>query len=34
MHRFALANGGFAGRITVPVRFDAGLGQARASRTR
>jgi hypothetical protein len=29
---FALANGGFAGRITVPVKFDAGTGPARAYR--
>jgi hypothetical protein len=29
---FALANGGFSGRITVPVRFDAGPGPARAYR--
>jgi hypothetical protein len=29
---FALANGGFAGRITVPVKFDAGPGPARAYR--
>lgn len=29
---FALANGGFAGKITVPVRFDAGTGPARAYR--
>lgn len=29
---FALANGGFSGRITVPVRFDAGAGTARAYR--
>ena len=29
---FALAHGGFAGRITVPVKFDAGPGPARAYR--
>jgi hypothetical protein len=29
---FALANGAFAGRITVPVKFDAGSGPARAYR--
>jgi len=29
---FALANGAFAGRITVPVKFDAGPGPARAYR--
>jgi hypothetical protein len=29
---FALADGGFAGRITVPVKFDAGPGPARAYR--
>jgi hypothetical protein len=29
---FALANGAFAGRITVPVKFDTGPGPARAYR--
>jgi hypothetical protein len=29
---FALANGAFAGKITVPVRFDTGTGPARAYR--
>jgi hypothetical protein len=29
---FAIANGAFTGKITVPVRFDAGTGPARAYR--
>jgi hypothetical protein len=29
---FALANGAFTGKITVPVRFDSGTGPARAYR--